>query len=507
MERLRRLILPAWDRFGVVPFGLFCALLFTALPRLDIAITRTFWRDGTFHLGDLGWVRLLYDYGPWPALIVGLGAFLLWLAAMVARRERLLGVRRRVAGYLILVLLFGPGLVVNTLFKDNFGRARPVQVQEFAGERIYTPPLRITDQCERNCSFTSGHAAAGYYFVAFSFVLAGSAATAAFWGGFAFGSLVGLGRVLQGGHFASDVLFSFVAVYLTSALLYYLLFSPRAGPMALTRWLRREDESPRWPCRSGRELCLMTWLPPAVVATAALVIWASGTNQALFLELNALLNRVGSDAFWANVTVLGDALVAFAVALLFVGRHPRLAWSLMIAALIATLWVHGLKEWIGLARPPAVLDPALYHGIGPQYRGRSFPSGHTATIVVLLGVIAFYLRDRRWLWLLLPGAVVVALSRVAVGVHWPLDLLFSMALGWLTAAAAVQLAVRWPGGERWVVQRGLALLFLLCALALPWVDLGYPEARPLQAAIAVVVIVLALPTLGRLLRRAPAARH
>lgn len=119
----------------------------------------------------------------------------------------------RVAALLLVVLAIGPGLVVNGILKEHWGRARPRDVTEFGGDRRFTPAFVISDQCERNCSFTAGHPSAGFALAALGYAYSSrrrrrqviAAATG-------FGLLVGLARVAAGGHFLSDVLFSGVIV-------------------------------------------------------------------------------------------------------------------------------------------------------------------------------------------------------------------------------------------------------------------------------------------------------
>jgi len=114
---------------------------------------------------------------------------------------------------LLVVLAIGPGLVVNGILKEHWGRARPRDVTEFGGDRRFTPAFVISDQCERNCSFTAGHPSAGFALAALGYAYASrrkrwqviAAATG-------FGLIVGLARVAAGGHFLSDVLFSGVIV-------------------------------------------------------------------------------------------------------------------------------------------------------------------------------------------------------------------------------------------------------------------------------------------------------
>ena len=45
--------------------------------------------------------------------------------------------------------VIGCGLIANFYFKDNWGRARPINIQEFGGDKIYTKPFTISDQCKK----------------------------------------------------------------------------------------------------------------------------------------------------------------------------------------------------------------------------------------------------------------------------------------------------------------------------------------------------------------------
>lgn len=117
---------------------------------------------------------------------------------------------RRGGSFVVVMALVGPLLVVNGLLKEHWGRARPADIAAFGGTRIYTPPLEPAAQCDSNCAFVSGHASAGFSFMALGWVFRHPALMAF---GTAFGSLAGLGRMAQGDHFLSDVVFSFWVVY------------------------------------------------------------------------------------------------------------------------------------------------------------------------------------------------------------------------------------------------------------------------------------------------------
>jgi lipid A 4'-phosphatase len=135
--------------------------------------------------------------------------------------------------FLVLVMLLGPGLIVNLGFKTYWGRARPHEVKEFNGRHEFSPVGSPGVMLQGNSSFPSGHAALAFYLMAPGF-LAGRRRPRLAAACFATGALYGLGmsavRVAQGGHFTSDVLWSGGIVYLLGALLAPLVLRGNQSP-------------------------------------------------------------------------------------------------------------------------------------------------------------------------------------------------------------------------------------------------------------------------------------
>lgn len=171
--------------------------------------------------GNAFW-EFVYSHASYPAFVlVGLGVIILVAGFFVPR----LAAERKAALFLVLLLVLGPGLVVNALLKDNLGRPRPIDVQEFGGDFPYAQFWQHGISHD-NRSFPSGHASVAFYLFAPWFILRGRRrVAAACWlaGGLGYGLLVGIGRMLQGGHFLSDVLWAGGLVYLTGELLTILL--------------------------------------------------------------------------------------------------------------------------------------------------------------------------------------------------------------------------------------------------------------------------------------------
>ena len=218
-------------------------------------------------------------------------------------------------------------------------------------------------------------------------------------------------------------------------------------------------------------------VPLAAVAGMAAILLLQA-NRPLFLGFNRLGAFMG-DGFWAHVTLLGDTLVAMILLLPLVRRWPGLVWAGLLAGLLATLFVHGFKHPLNLPRPVSVLPREEFHIIGRAYFGPAFPSGHTATAFAFAGIILLRLSAdwrRRLAGPLLALAGLIGLSRIAVGAHWPLDVLGGAAGGWLAAVLGTFWAQRRPWGDTPAGRRWLTLILVGCALSsLLHYKTGYPQ--------------------------------
>ncbi len=189
--------------------------VFSLWPELDLRVTALFYAGhGQFpwqsHLGVQG----VYQGVPWLgrlALLVSAG--MVWQAWHRPGCRPVWQTRRALA--LLLVLLLGVGGLVHAVFKAQWGRARPHQVQAFGGSKTFQPALWPSDQCARNCSFVSGHASTGFVLMALGML--GAPQRRRFWGGTAWGvgCLIGGVRIVQGGHFLSDVVFAGLMIWST----------------------------------------------------------------------------------------------------------------------------------------------------------------------------------------------------------------------------------------------------------------------------------------------------
>ena len=210
LKARHRRLWPAWLLL------LACVLLFLVWPELDLIVTRYFFDplNQEFPANALPWVKWVYDDTPvinqWLGLLMLSALLLQWI------RPGWPGLRaRRSMCAWLLVVCIGLGFAVDWVLKDHFGRPHPYQTHVFTGDQDFVPSFHYRPLCEVNCSFVSGHAAGGFVWMAWgmwgwrrrrqAWLLAGVAA----------GSFIGAARVMQGGHFLSDVVFSGWVIWLS----------------------------------------------------------------------------------------------------------------------------------------------------------------------------------------------------------------------------------------------------------------------------------------------------
>jgi len=188
----------------------------------DIALENPFYsQDQGWFLGKSNPWNFLYHYGNIPALIMAIVSIFVLIISFLSHK---FWPYRKIALFLILLLVIGPGLIVNTVCKNNWGRPRPRQIENFGGKEKFLP-VWVKGVSGKGKSFPSGHASIGYFlFSPFFFLRRNAKRWAVFFlfVGIIYGILMGIGRMVQGGHFASDVVWAGGLTYLTGLTLYYI---------------------------------------------------------------------------------------------------------------------------------------------------------------------------------------------------------------------------------------------------------------------------------------------
>lgn len=185
--------------------------------------------------------------------------------------------------------------------------------------------------------------------------------------------------------------------------------------------------------------------PPLPRAPATLQSRGVGVTEAL----RELLPAWGVEAFGV-VTQLGDAWLLLTLAVLAYWGYGRRPGGFVLGALFVAFGVTiGVKAWFALPRPPAALPYATGVGEAFDVAGTStygFPSGHAVAATVGWGALAVALdrlgTARRRAAVAAVVVLAVALSRLALGVHYLVDVAAGVVVGLVVLAV-----VAWAGRE------------------------------------------------------------
>lgn len=164
-------------------------------------------------------------------------------------------------------------------------------------------------------------------------------------------------------------------------------------------------------------------------------------HHAGFLVINNA-GRSIPDFILQTITVWGDGVFVLCLALLFLPKNLQAHWGIFVAAIIGGIVSNVLKDFFSVTRPPGEFAPELFNLVGKGYTRHSFPSGHSLTAFLAATLFIHYLKGVRFRWLFIVAAGLAALSRVLVGVHWPLDTLVGSGLGIVCGLTGIYIAAK-----------------------------------------------------------------
>lgn len=191
----------------LIIFGLFL----TVGSSLDVVVSQLFYLGNSqFYLQSFDYITLFFRDILLPGILIYLlivpllGKYLnvknLYFGHSFKTKEILL----LWSSQFIIVLIF-----INLILKNLWGRSRPGEILEFGGEYVFTPWYRYSDICASNCSFVSGDSSVGFSIVVLYFITKNSFFLYA---SLTLGFSLGIIRIMEGGHFLSDILFSGIIV-------------------------------------------------------------------------------------------------------------------------------------------------------------------------------------------------------------------------------------------------------------------------------------------------------
>ena len=159
----------------------------------------------------------------------------------------------------------------------------------------------------------------------------------------------------------------------------------------------------------------------------------AAVDAAVFRAINTGLGASWLDPAMLAITTLGEGLVQalIALALLIVGvvkkraHLKRLGQAAFVAYAGSGILSSIIKAFGDRPRPVLVMFDV--RTVGKPLFIHSFPSGHATTAFAAAFVLAAFIPKWRWVFYTLAG--LVALSRVYLGVHFPLDVICGALLG------------------------------------------------------------------------------
>ena len=195
-------------------------------------------------------------------------------------------------------------------------------------------------------------------------------------------------------------------------------------------------------------------------------------NEELFLYLNDRLGFWGNDSLWVILTNLGDGFLLFPFAMVLFRRKHEQQLTVLISMILLALAINISKHWVGAPRPAMALDGSLFSVIGPLLKSDGFPSGHAGTAFLLAGLAFIYLRPPlQILVLILMG--LVGLSRIAVGAHWPVDVVAGAWVGLMCALSGCWISHRLTAGLK--TRLLFIVLGVLALTVLPGYNNGFEQ--------------------------------
>ncbi|MDP5027021.1 MAG: phosphatase PAP2 family protein [Flavobacterium sp.] len=188
-----------------------------------------------------------------------------------------------------------------------------------------------------------------------------------------------------------------------------------------------------------------------------------------FYELNHYFGEFSKTAF--NLTQLGDASIFLSFIILLVIYAPKVWESLISGLLVSAILCKFLKDLFLIPRPAEILDEGSFIIIGRTLHGfSSLPSGHTITIFTILTIVMLAFMPKKsvykegWIFLMLSLGYLIGLSRVAVGAHFPLDVLVGSIVGFISALLGIMISRRYKIWN-WICLKKFAPVFIIAIVA------------------------------------------
>ena len=202
-------------------------LTFGFYPELDLRVARYFFdfKSGgnNFRLRIYPPLMIARDAGLWVGTLIIAPALAALIWKLILPRRKLL-ISGRAILFLTATLALGPGLLVNVVLKDHWGRSRPIDVTQFGGPEHFVPWWDPRGDCPNNCAFVSGDVSGAFWTIAPAILTPPPLRAVAVGAALTLGTGMAIMRVMAGAHFVSDVIFAGVFTFLIIWLMHGLIY-------------------------------------------------------------------------------------------------------------------------------------------------------------------------------------------------------------------------------------------------------------------------------------------
>jgi membrane-associated phospholipid phosphatase len=207
-------------------------------------------------------------------------------------------------------------------------------------------------------------------------------------------------------------------MFLTASLVLFLAWMPSQMRMII------------WHALAARGILSSMLLVFSILAVS--LVWSAGQRMDVWAFL--FFNLRGPRPVWLDRTMLGFTQIGSGMTALAIGVVSFLAGDRLVVYEIIlgtlTLWivVELVKAVVRRSRPFIRVTRARI--VGYRAGGRSFPSGHTSQAFFMATLMAGHFHASAWVaFLLYAIALLVGITRMYVGAHYPRDVLAGAILG------------------------------------------------------------------------------
>ncbi len=207
-------------------------------------------------------------------------------------------------------------------------------------------------------------------------------------------------------------------------------------------------------------------------------LMSNGFNSIWMMSIHA--NPVLPSWIWSLLNLGGDACVALLILLVMERRPGQLTSWLMKTWLLGLIFVQTFKHLFSMPRPAFILGKENLSLIDhPPLMGGTMPSGHALAAISCGLILMALLRSKGYKNSLIAGvgliSCCVAWARVAVGAHWPSDVIAGAGL----ALFILILSTFWELRQSWRewFQKKSGATFLIVLHLLISIHLLYPQSN------------------------------